>query len=314
NEDNAPVQLPTDMVVLSNGMEPSSGNEALAKAIGLDLNPDGFINEKHPKLSPVETNINGVYICGACQGPMDIQHALNEVLYATGKAASILSKKEIEVELTKAIVDEETCVGCGACASACPFEAIDWSDFGLPVVNVEACTGCGICSATCPVAAMQLRLFRDEQVLPAIEGLLKPTKWLEEREEPVIVAFACEGAAGYAAEIAGQLGMKMPENIRLLKVPCSGRLDALHLMTAFEQGADGVVIFACPEDQCHYIDGSKKAEERVAYLKKSLDVLGVGGQRLAIYNVNSCEPDRLVELASHFSEKVKARPANNLLP
>jgi len=307
NEDNKDVQLPVDMVVLSNGMEPSAGNEELAKAIGLDLNPDGFIKETHPKLSPVETNINGVFICGACQGPMDIQHALNEVLYATNKASSILNQKVIEVELTKAVVDEDTCVGCGACASACPFEAITWSDFGLPIVNVEACTGCGICAATCPVAAMQLRLFRDEQVLPAIEGLLKPTKWLEDRDEPVIVAFACEGAAGYAAEIAGQLGMKMPENVRVLKVPCSGRLDALHLMKAFDLGADGVAIFACPEDQCHYIDGSKKAEERVTYLKKSLDVLGIGGDKLVIHNVNSCEPDKLVELASNFAGKMKSR-------
>ncbi len=309
NEDNKDILMPIDMAVLSNGMEPSKGNEALAKAIGLDINPDGFINEKHPKLSPVETNINGVYICGACQGPMDIQHALNEVLYATSKASSILNKKEIEVELTKAIVDEETCVGCGACASSCPFEAITWSNFGLPVVNVEACTGCGICAATCPVSAMQLRLFRDEQVLPAIEGLLKPTKWLEKRDEPVIVAFACEGAAGYAAEIAGQLGMKMPESIRILKVPCSGRLDALHLMKAFDQGADGVAIFACPEDQCRYIDGSKKAEERVASLKKTLDVLGIGGDRLVIYNVNSCEPDRLVNLAAKFADGVRTRVA-----
>jgi heterodisulfide reductase subunit A len=307
DEDNNDIQIPADLVVLSNGMEPSTGNENLSKAIGLDLNPDGFINEKHPKLSPVETNINGVYICGACQGPMDIQHSLNQVLYATNKASSILRKKEIEVELTKAVVDDDECVGCGACASACPFEAITWSDFGQPIVNVEACTGCGICAATCPVAAMQLRLFRDEQVLPAIEGLLQPTKWLEDRDEPVIVAFACDGAAGYAAEIAGQLGMKMPENIRVLKVPCSGRLDALHLMKAFNLGADGVAIFACPEEQCHYIDGSKKAEERVAYLQKSLDVLGIGGDKLVIHNVNSCEPDRFVELATNFAGKMKAR-------
>ena len=301
------VDLLAAMVVLSTGMEASAGNEELAKAIGLDLNPDGFIAESHPKLSPVDTNINGVYICGAVQGPMDIQHSLNQVLFATNKASSILRKKEIEVELTKAIIDEDTCVGCGACASACPFDAITWSDFGLPIVNVEACTGCGICAAACPVAAMQLRLFRDEQVLPAIEGLLKPTKWLEERDDPVVVAFACEGAAGYAAELAGQMGMKIPESVRVLKVPCSGRLDALHLMKAFEQGADGVVIFACPEDQCHYIDGSKKAEDRVKYLKKTLDVLGIGGDKLEIYNVNSCEPDRFVLLASEFADSIKTK-------
>jgi heterodisulfide reductase subunit A len=309
NEADKDVDILADMVVLSNGMEASAGNEELAKAIGLDLNPDGFIAESHPKLSPVDTNINGVYICGAVQGPMDIQHSMNQVLYATNKAATILKQKEIEVELTKATVDDDTCVGCGACASACPFEAITWSDFGLPIVNVEACTGCGICAATCPVAAMQLRLFRDEQVLPAIEGLLKPTKWLAPRDDPVVVAFACEGAAGYASELAGQMGMNIPYNVRVLKVPCSGRLDALHLMKAFDQGADGVAIFACPEDQCHYIDGSKKAEERVAYLKKTLDVLGIGGDKLEIYNVNSCEPDRFVSLASKFASSLKQNPA-----
>ena len=303
------VELETDMVVLSNGMEASKGNEELAKAIGLDINSDGFLNEKNPKLSPVETNIGGVYICGACQGPMDIQHSLNQVLYATSKAATLLSNQEIEVELTKAVVNDDTCVGCGACASACPFDAITWSDFGKPIVNVEACTGCGICSATCPVAAMQLRLFRDEQVLPAIEGLLKPTKWLEEREEPVIVAFACEGAAGYASELANQMGMKIRENVRVLKVPCSGRLDALHIMKAFDNGADGVALFACPEAQCQYIDGSRKAQDRVAYMKKSLDVIGIGGDRLEVFNVNSCEPDRFVKYANDFSQRIESIPA-----
>jgi heterodisulfide reductase subunit A len=294
------------MVVLSNGMEASTGNIELAKATGVDVSPDGFLNQKNPKLSPVETNINGVFICGACQGPMDIQHAMNEVLFATGKATNILGKKEIEIELSKAIVDEEVCVGCGACASSCPFDAITWGDFGLPVVNVEACTGCGICAATCPVAAMQLRLFRDEQVLPAIEGLLSPSKWLEKNEEPVVVAFACDGAAGYAAELASQLGMRTPDNLRLLRVPCTGRLDALHLLKTFDMGADGLILFACPQDQCHYLDGSKKAESRVASMKKALNVLGINGERLGIYNVNSCEPDRYVILSNEFVEKVKS--------
>jgi heterodisulfide reductase subunit A len=309
DEDGADVKLEADMVILSNGMEASPGTEALAKAMGLNVNPDGFINEVNPKLSPVETNIAGVYIAGACQGPTDIQHALNQALYATGKAVSLLSRREIEVELTKAVVDEDTCVGCGACASACPFDAITWSSFGRPVVNVEACTGCGICAATCPVAAMQLRLFRDEQILPAIEGLLKPTKWLKDRDEPVVVAFACEGAAGYASELAGQMGMKLPDDVRVLKVPCSGRLDALHLLRAFDSGADGVIVFACPEGQCQYIDGSRKAKDRVAYMKKSLDVLGIGGDRLEMYNVNSCEPDRLVALAQGFASRITARSA-----
>jgi len=104
--------------------------------------------------------------------------------------------------------------------------------------------------------------------------------------------------------------MKLPDNVRVLKVPCSGRLDALHLLRAFDGGADGVIVFACPEGQCQYIDGSRKAKDRVAYMKKSLDVLGIGGDRLEMYNVNSCEPDMLVALAQGFAAKITARPAD----
>ena len=304
NEYGQAQTIESDMIVLSNGMEPYPETCELAKVLGLDLNADGFFYEKNPKLGPVVTNIGGIFICGACQGPMDIQHSMNQVLYAVKKAVNILSKKELEIELTKAVVQDDICVGCGACVSACPFEAIDWSSFGQPVVNIEACTGCGICAATCPVAAMQLRLFRDEQVIPAVEGLLKPLKWLDEKEDPVIVAFACEGAAGYASELANQMGMKIPHNVRILKVPCTGRLDALHFMKAFDEGADGVLVFACPEDQCHYIDGSKKAEERIRYMKKTLDVLGIGSERMEVYNVNSCEPDRFANLATQFTNKI----------
>jgi len=300
-----PMELEADLVVLSNGMEAAEGNEALSRVLGVTISGDGFLNERHPKLSSVETNIQGVYIAGACQGPRDIQHTMNEALSACSKAADILSMDEIEVELAKAVVDTDVCVGCGACASACPFDVILWSSFGEPVVRVEACTGCGICAATCPVSAMQLRHFRDDQVLPAIEGLLKPGKWLEEgRGEPVIIGFACEGAAGYAAELAGVMGLSTPHNVRLVKVPCTGRIDVLHLLTAFDRGADGLAIFCCPEDQCHYIDGSHKARERAAVLKKSLDILGIGGERLEIHEVNSCEPDRYASVVRAFAEKM----------
>jgi heterodisulfide reductase subunit A len=308
DEFGGPLELEADLVVLSNGMEASEGNTELARILGVTVGEDGFLNERHPKLSSVETNIGGVFIAGACQGPRDIQHTMNEVLLACSKASQVLSKDVIEVELAKAEVDKDTCVGCGACASACPFDAIHWSSFGEPQVQVEACTGCGICAATCPVGAMQLRHFMDDQVVSAIEGLLTPGKWLKEGDEPVILGFACEGAAGYAAELAGVMGMKVPQNVRLVNVPCTGRIDALHLITAFRRGADGLVIFCCPEDQCHYIDGSHKALERAALMKKTLNVLGIGGDRLEIHEVNSCETDRYVKLVNEFAEKIGGMP------
>lgn len=302
-----PVPLNVDMLVLSTGVVQSKGTAELVHKLGLSLSQDQFIMERHLKLAPLDTAVDGVYICGACQGPKDIQESITQAQGATSRVAALLQKGEIEVDLAKAAVDYDLCVSCGACVSACPYSAIEWKSFGQPVVIEVACKGCGICTAVCPVAAMQLRHYKDDQLVPKIKGILAPVKWFEKdkEQEPVIVCFACQWCSYAAADAAGSMKMEYPDNVRIILVPCTGRVDALHLFTAFKAGADGVLLAGCLPQQCHYIDGNLKAETRIEAAKKALDVMGIGGDRLEMIFAAACMPVEFVEMVTEFTEKIR---------
>jgi len=294
-----------DLVVLSTGMEPSKGTEQLAKTLGITLSQDNFFAERGPKLEPLDTTVEGIYICGACHGPKDIQESITQALGASSRIASLLIKGDMEIDQAKASVDHDICVACGACASACPFNAIKWKAFGRPEVIEAACEGCGICAAVCPVSAMQLKHYKDDQLTPTIRGLLNP-KWDDPKnDEPVIITFACQWCSYAAADAAGTMGMEYPENVRIIRVPCTGRVDALHIVTAFKEGADGVIISGCLPDQCNYLDGNLKAIDRVDIMKKTLDVLGIGGERLETIFTSACMPTWLVLEFREFTERVR---------
>jgi coenzyme F420-reducing hydrogenase delta subunit/Pyruvate/2-oxoacid:ferredoxin oxidoreductase delta subunit len=226
----------------------------------------------------------------------------------------------MEIDRAKADVDEDVCVGCGTCASICPFNAIDWQAFGQPKVIEAACEGCGICAAVCPVSAMQLRHYKDDQIIPEIKTILTP-KWLSEdkADEPVIVTFACQWCSYVAADAAGNMGMEHPENIRIIRVPCTGRIDVLHILTAFKHGADGVIISGCLPTQCNYIQGNIEAVDRVEVMKKTLDTLGIGGERLETIFTSACMPTWLVTMFQDFTERVRklnetSKPDASVIP
>ena len=300
------IQLYVDLLVLSTGMEPPRETDDLAKKLSIKISADGFFAERGPKLEPLDTVMEGIFIAGTAHGPKDIQESITQALGATGRVASMLLRGEMEIDLAKAWVDQEKCVGCGACTSICPFGAIEWSAFGEPKVIEEACEGCGICSAVCPVSAMQLRHYKDDQLVPKIKAILTP-KWLseEKKDEPVIVAFACQWCSYVAADAAGNMGMEYPENIRIIRVPCSGRVDALHVLAAFKQGADGVIISGCLPTQCNYLTGNLEAIDRVDIMKKTLDVLGVGSERLETIFTSACMPTWLITMFIDFTDRIK---------
>ena len=307
NEFGDPLQLDVDMLVLSTGVVQSKGTQELAHMLGLSLSQDQFLMERHPKLAPLDTAVDGVYICGTCQGPKDIQESITQAQGATSRVAALLLKGVIEVDLAKAQADMDTCVGCGACASACPYKAIMWNAFGRPEVIEAACKGCGICTAVCPVSAMQLRHYKDDQIIPKIHGILAPEKWFDEdkRGEPVVVCFACQWCSYAAADAAGSMKLEYPDNIRIILVPCSGRVDALHILTAFKYGADGVIVAGCLPEQCHYIDGNLKAVDRIDAMKKALDVIGIGGERLELIFAAACMPIEFAEMVTEFTRRIE---------
>ena len=169
--ENQPVELVVDMVVLVTGMVPRA-NEGLNGILPLPIGGDGFYREIHPKLRPVETNIGGLLIAGAAQGPKDIRETLSSASAASAKAASFALKKELELEPFVAAVDPLACQGSQACVKECPYEAIEMRE-SKAWVNTAKCKGCGACVAVCPTEAIQLRGLKNAQVKAMIEAMAR---------------------------------------------------------------------------------------------------------------------------------------------
>jgi heterodisulfide reductase subunit A len=164
-----------DMVVLSTGIEPQRDQAAVAQTFSISRGPDGFFLERHPKLAPVETTTDGVFLAGVCQGPKDIPDSVAQGGAAAAAALSLIDAGNVELEPFTSYIIVEKCGGCRTCEGLCPYGAISMvNDNGRTVahVNEVLCKGCGACAAACPAGAAVQNGFTSEQVLAEIEGVL----------------------------------------------------------------------------------------------------------------------------------------------
>lgn len=127
----------------------------------------------------------------------------------------------------------------------------------------------------------------------------------ESEFEPKIIAFCCHYCAYTAADLAGSMRLQYPPNVRIIRLPCSGKVDVLHLLKAFEDGADGVYVAGCMEGDCHFINGNFRAKKRVHYAKKLLDEIGFGGDRLEMFNMSAAMGTRFAEVTKEMVERIK---------
>ncbi len=126
-----------------------------------------------------------------------------------------------------------------------------------------------------------------------------------EKFEPVIIAFCCHYCAYTAADMAGSQRLSYPPNVKIIRVPCTGKVDAIHLLKAFEKGADGVYVAGCLEGDCHFKNGNVRAVKRVAYVRRLLDSIGIGGERVEMVNLSAGMGERFAEIARQFTEKIR---------
>jgi heterodisulfide reductase subunit A len=167
------VEVPADLVILMTAMEAREDAKDIAHAVGISMCGNEFYIEKHPKLDPVATTTDGVYIVGSCQGPKDITESISQALAAASRVLATIAVGQVEVEVTTAKVNEELCCGCQTCISVCPYKAISFNEEKkVSVVNEVLCKGCGTCGSTCPTGAIRSRHYTDEQILSQIEGLM----------------------------------------------------------------------------------------------------------------------------------------------
>jgi len=121
--------------------------------------------------------------------------------------------------------------------------------------------------------------------------------------EPKIVAFCCNFCAFAAADLAGAMRLQYPPNVRIIKLPCTGKVDALHIMKAFEEGADAVFVAGCMEGECHFLEGNTRAKKRVDYVKRLLEELSIEPERVEMFNLSSAMGGRFAEIVEEMTKK-----------
>jgi len=172
-----PNRIAVDMVILGVGMEPQADAGDIAARFGINRSEDGFFREKHPKLAPVETASDGVFVAGACQGPKDIPDTVAQAGAAAAAAVTLMDQGKVAIEPFVPSVMDTRCVGCGLCVEVCPFRAItlvEQRPFQLKAqINEVLCKGCGLCAAACRGKAIALRGYDDRQLLAEMESLFK---------------------------------------------------------------------------------------------------------------------------------------------
>lgn len=168
-------EIPVDMVVLCNALEPQADAEDTARLFSLSRSPDGFFLERHPKLDPVGTTTDGVYIAGCSQGPKDIPDTVAQAQASAARVLSLIGRGKVLIDPVRATVNEALCGGCKTCLSLCPYTAITFNEEAeVAVVNEALCKGCGTCVAACPASAITGSGFTDDQILAELTGLLAP--------------------------------------------------------------------------------------------------------------------------------------------
>jgi coenzyme F420-reducing hydrogenase delta subunit/formate hydrogenlyase subunit 6/NADH:ubiquinone oxidoreductase subunit I len=215
--------------------------------------------------------------------------ALNSMLEQLGYGPEAITLKRNSLKVK---VDKDLCIACGNCVYYCPYDAPTLTSAGGISFDLDACRGCGLCVALCPAFALDLDNWERQRISDLIPRLLA------EMKPPKILVFRCQWAD--YPPLNGDMG----PNIGNIELPCSGRIEAYHVLEAIQHGADGVMVVACSEDDCKQEGVSAKAEHVVARIKEKLDQIGLG-DKLQFASVSPRYPGQVEEKVREFRQSLK---------
>jgi heterodisulfide reductase subunit A len=265
--------IPADLIVLTTAFKGNDSVDEIKGLLKVSANQDGFFQEAHIKLGPLEFPSDGISLCGCARSPKTLKEAMEEGAGAAMRVSIPMKRGFLEAEGIVADIDLDLCNSCGLCERHCPYGAIQWVD-EKPHVIKALCKGCGLCAADCPKNAISIIHYSDAQILAQVEAAL------EERAEEKIIGFVCHWCALGGVDMAGVSRLQYPPNARLIRVMCSARVSIDFIERAFELGAAGVLVAGCEFPTCHYITGNYAAEERIKRAKKRLARKGYDPDKL----------------------------------
>ena len=292
------VELKPDMLVVEEAVRPHPQTPEIARALRIDTDREGFFQPDNVHYFPIRSNREGIYVIGSARQPHNLNHVWTDAQNAVLAVRELLGEGKRLVPGEKAKVHRGKCTICLTCFRVCPHGAIYWDN--RAVISPVACQGCGICASECPMDAIQLVDYRDDQVEAQILASME-----ERVDAPQIIAFCCQNSAYEAGQMARLFGSSLPEGLQMIKVPCAGKVDVDHILTAFEAGADGVLILACHKDNCKSQQGNTFAEWRVEDAGRLLGEIGLEMERLHFATIASNMPVEFARITMEMEDKIK---------
>ena len=268
------LKISPDLLVLTVGFKGSDTVEQIKGHLKVSSNPDGFFQEAHIKLGPLDFASDGISLCGCAKNPKSLKETCEEGIGAAMRASIPMKNGYIEAEGIVADIDLTHCNSCSICWKRCPYSAIKVNENKEPEVIKALCKGCGLCAADCPKECITIVHYSDDQIFAQVEAAL------EENAQEKIIAFVCHWCALGGVDMAGVSRLQYPTNARLIRVMCSARVSIKMIEHAFELGAAGVLVAGCEFPTCHYITGNYAAETRLKRTRKKLAKKGYDPEKL----------------------------------
>ena len=284
-----------DMIALATPMVPPTGLKELAGKMKLSLGEEGFIQEKHPKLDPVDSLKTGVFAGGCALSPKDVRDTVSDALAAAAKASLFLKGERITTSPEKAFVVEDLCTGCGDCVPICPVSAITMEGKKAKI-NPFICIGCGACIPICPVEAIDFKNSTNRQIIANLRGILMD----KEPDEVRIVAFVDKSVGYTGMDFVGLDRTNYPEDIRIIAVPSTAILGLKHLLYAFAFGADGILVIEGQEEIDEHF-----TKQRMIEMNRSISEYDIKGMRVRYSYVPLPVYKKAADLFTRFSERIK---------
>jgi heterodisulfide reductase subunit A len=299
------LEFELDYLVLVTGFVGDPSVERLKGLLKVSASTDGFFQEAHIKLAPLDFANDGVYVCGTARSPKGVRWSMEEALGAGMRASIPMNRGYVEAPGIISRIDFDNCLWCGRCGNICPFGAIDLEiseEEGkkkkIPSVVEALCKGCGTCAAECPSDGIEIVHYTDRQIEAQIDAALA------EDPESKILAFCCHWCAMGAVDLAGVSRAEYPPHVRIIRVMCAGRVDDDWVRKGLDLGAAGVLVAGCEFPTCHYITGNERCQDRIRKLRHKLDKEGYDTGRLRLVWMSAADGPKFVKTMHSMVEEL----------
>ena len=298
------ITVKPDIIVLEEETLARENAPRLAKIMGLKTDNAGFFQADNVYNLPIFTNRTGILTVGPARGPVSLDEGFQEAREAALHLHELLGEGHRTIASDRVKLDKKKCTICLTCYRLCPHHAISVVN-RRPVFSDLACKACGICASECPMDAIQIHNFTDNQIRAEVKTIATGLNGEADKEFiPSIVAFCCKNSAVEAAKLASYRRLKLPVGLEIVEVGCAGKIDMDYVLTAFKDGADGVMVLSCHPESCKSLDGSTMAKWRVDQLHEYLAETGLEPERLVYGGLAAGMSQEFVRKAAELEAKL----------